>query len=178
MYNSDIQPPNAKFRVVTSINNNPLINFIMLGNISAWQILSIRYWLMCFICFRENTETPYSTFVSVAMGSNFCPLTRVRYIFQLQVGADAYGACLVCFQLMSIIAAKCEQEHQWEGFSKLCFPIGRMTLSSLMRETFWPQKSGNLWSLGTKGCIIGKTCSPSVKLAHCLGTCKSREDPS
>lgn len=141
----------------------------MLGNISAWQILLIRYLLMCFICIRENTETPYSTFVSVATGSSFCPLTGLKYIFQLPVGADAYGACLVSFQLMSTVAAKCEQEQQWEGFSKLCFPIGGMTLSPLMRKTFWPQKSGNLWSLGIRGCIIGKTCSLFYEANSLLG---------
>lgn len=72
----------GKIRAVRNINSIPLIHFIMLENISAWQTLSIRYLLMCSICFRENT------YVSMKIGSNCCPLTRVKYIFQMCVGVD------------------------------------------------------------------------------------------
>lgn len=92
---------NSELRAVRNIKSIPLINVIMLGNISAWKILSIRYLLICVPSGR--IQTLHVPRVSRAIGSNSCPLNKVRYIFQLQVDADAYGACLVCFKMCLLL---------------------------------------------------------------------------
>lgn len=93
----------GKPRAVRNIKSLPLINVIMLGNVSAWTILSISYLLICVLSASGRIQTLHVPHVSMATGSNFCPLNKVRYSFQLQVAADAHGACLVCFKICLLL---------------------------------------------------------------------------
>lgn len=113
----------GKPRAVRNIKSIPLINVIMLGNVSAWTILSIRYLLICVLSASGRIQTLHVPHVSMAIGSNFCPLNKVRYSFQLQVAANAHGACLVCCKIRPLVAAKWEQEDQRVDLAGLAFQL-------------------------------------------------------
>lgn len=86
---------------MTGINRDPLINYIMWGNFSPWQILSIRCLLICVLSGPGrylNGIAPYFTNVSVVIRFVFCPPYEVKCIFQLQAGPDACDICLFCFK--------------------------------------------------------------------------------
>lgn len=117
-----------KPRTVRNIKSIPPINVIMLGNVSAWAILSIRYLLICVLSASGTIQILHVPHVSVAMGSNFCPLNKVRLLQMHMV--------LAWFALRS--ASCCCQMGKGgpkSGFSRPCFSVGGMALSPLMRAT-------------------------------------------
>lgn len=96
---------NSELTAVRNIKSIPLSNVIMLGNISAWKILSTRHLLICVLSGR--IQTLHVPRVSMAIGS------KVRYIFQLQVGEDAYGARLVCFKICLLLLPNGNRRTRW-----------------------------------------------------------------
>ena len=112
---------------VTDKNRIPLMHFIMLRNSTVQQILSLRCLLTCVLSAsgaKKQLHVQYGNWIQ------FLPLLWVRCVFQLQVGPDAYDACLIHF-VMLLAAAKWYQEEQKVRFSRLNFPLKILMLGKI-----------------------------------------------